>query len=168
MKKAFTLVELMIVVAILGILAAIVLPEFTTQTQLAKEAAAKDCLRILRNSIELYAVQHNNVPPGYLNGDTSANPSNIGFLRQLTWATNALGQHAEPGTAGYPLGPYLPKLPESPFNGIHTTRLVADLDVFPTEPVLPELYGWIFQPSTRTLKLNHPGTDSAGIDYFDY
>ncbi len=36
MKRAFTLVELMIVISILGILAAIVLPEFTTQTKQAK------------------------------------------------------------------------------------------------------------------------------------
>ncbi|RKY11715.1 MAG: hypothetical protein DRP65_03460, partial [Planctomycetota bacterium] len=50
MKKAFSLVELLIVVAILGILAAIVVPEFQTYTQQAKEAAAKDNLRILRNA----------------------------------------------------------------------------------------------------------------------
>ena len=168
MKRAFSLVELMIVISILGILAAIVLPEFTTQTQQTKEAAAKDCLRILRNTIELYAIQHNNVPPGYFNGDTTTDPTTIGFLRALTWATNVLGQHAQPGTAGYPLGPYLPKLPENPFNGIKSAHLVNDLAVFPAEPVSPELYGWIFQPSTRTTKLNWPGTDSNGVRYFDY
>ncbi|GAH74356.1 unnamed protein product, partial [marine sediment metagenome] len=65
MKKAFTLVEILIVVAILGILAAIVIPQFQAHSQEAKEAAAKDNLRILRNAIELYAVQHGGVPPGY-------------------------------------------------------------------------------------------------------
>ena len=64
-NDGFTLVELMIVVAILGVLAAIVLPEFAGHIQQAKESAAKDNLRILREAIERYAADHNGVPPGY-------------------------------------------------------------------------------------------------------
>lgn len=48
MNKGFSLVELLIVVAILGILAAIVMPEYQSHSQDAKEVAAKDNLRILR------------------------------------------------------------------------------------------------------------------------
>ena len=47
MKKAFTLVETLIVVAILGILTAIALPTFRGHIAEAKESAAKDILRIL-------------------------------------------------------------------------------------------------------------------------
>ena len=50
MRKGFSLVEIMIVVSILGILAAIVLPEFQNYQQQAKESAAKDNLRILREA----------------------------------------------------------------------------------------------------------------------
>ncbi|MCK5175799.1 MAG: type II secretion system protein [Planctomycetes bacterium] len=57
MKKAFTLVELLIVVAILGILAALVVPEFTTNSLQATEVVAKENLRIIRQQIELYMVQ---------------------------------------------------------------------------------------------------------------
>jgi len=71
MKKAFTLVEILIVTAILGIMAAIVMPIFGEQVQLAKEAAAKDNLRVLRNVIERYAAEHNDVPPGYSDNDPS-------------------------------------------------------------------------------------------------
>jgi general secretion pathway protein G len=69
MNKAFSLVELLIVVAILGILAAVVVPEYTNSSQRAKAAASRDNLRSLRNAIQLYAAQHNDVPPGYPNGD---------------------------------------------------------------------------------------------------
>ena len=79
MKKAFTLVEILIVVTILGILAAIALPTFQGHIIQAKEAAAKDNLRILRNAIELYAAQHNDMPPGYINGDLE-NPLNAWFV----------------------------------------------------------------------------------------
>ena len=63
MKRAFSIAELMIVLAVLGILAAIVVPHFRSYTTQAKEAVAKDHLRLLRSAIELYAVQHHGVPP---------------------------------------------------------------------------------------------------------
>lgn len=47
-QYGFTLVELMIIVAILGILAAIALPEFQGHTQKARESTAKENLRLLR------------------------------------------------------------------------------------------------------------------------
>ena len=62
MKKAFTLIEILIVVSILGILSAIVFPEFQAQAQQSRESAAKDNLRILRNAIEIYAAEHNDIP----------------------------------------------------------------------------------------------------------
>ena len=68
MKRAFSLVEILIVVAVLGILAAIALPTFQGYIVEAKEAAAKDNLCILRSAIELYAAQHDGVPPGIPGG----------------------------------------------------------------------------------------------------
>lgn len=146
----FTLVELMIVVSILGILAAIVLPEFQSHTQQAKEAAAKDSLRILRETIERYAAEHNDVPPGYPSNDPSNNPGTASFNTQLF------------------NGDYLSARPKNPFNNSGAFKLIGNLETFPTEPVLPEVNGWIFQPATKTLKLNWPGTDSEGKLYFDY
>lgn len=51
--QGFSLVELLIVVAIIGILAAIVIPEFQNHSQQAKEAAAKENLRIFREFLRL-------------------------------------------------------------------------------------------------------------------
>ena len=83
MRKAFSLVELLIVTAIIGILAAIVIPEFQTHSQQAKETAAKDNLRILRNTIELYAVQHNGIPPGYVDNEPLLTPLPGAFEFQM-------------------------------------------------------------------------------------
>jgi len=69
MKRAFSLVELMIVVAVLGIMAAIVVPQFQSYSTQAKEAVAKDSLRLLRGAIELYTGRHGGVPPGYKDDD---------------------------------------------------------------------------------------------------
>ena len=151
MKKAFSLVEVLIVVAILGILAAIVVPQFQSNTQQAREAAAKDNLRILRNQIELYAARHGGVPPGYPNNDPSMSPSNHAFATQMITDGN-----------------YLSKMPVNPFNGKTVIKMVSDGEDFPTEPLVTSLYGWIYQPATKTIKLNWPGTDSEGISYFSY
>ncbi|MBN2180906.1 MAG: prepilin-type N-terminal cleavage/methylation domain-containing protein, partial [Sedimentisphaerales bacterium] len=48
MKKGFSVAELIIVVAILGIMAAVVVPQFQSQSTRAKNAVAKDNLRLLR------------------------------------------------------------------------------------------------------------------------
>lgn len=52
-KRGFSLAELLINVAILGILAAVVVPQFQAHSAQAKVAVGKDSLRILRSAIEL-------------------------------------------------------------------------------------------------------------------
>ena len=58
-KRGFTLVEILIVVVILGILAAIVIPQFTQASTEAKTNSLCSDLQTLRSQIELYKVQHN-------------------------------------------------------------------------------------------------------------
>jgi prepilin-type N-terminal cleavage/methylation domain-containing protein len=147
MKKAFTLVEILIVVAILGILAAMTLPTLQGHITEAKEAAAKDTLRILRNAIGLYAAQHNGVPPGYPGNNTKIPPH--------------MGAYASA------LRPkYLKTLPGNPFNGKATPLMIADGVPFPSEPT--GQYGWVYQPQTKTIKLDWLGTDKDGVSYYDY
>jgi len=62
-RKAFTLVEILIVVVILGILAAIVVPQFTNATQDAQAGNLQAQLSSLNRQIELYRARNNgNVP----------------------------------------------------------------------------------------------------------
>ena len=65
-------------------------------------------------------------------------------------------------------GKYLSELPENPFNGISKVEVLQDDEDFPAAPVDTDVYGWIYKPATKTIKLNWPGTDSVGIAYFDY
>ena len=148
MKRAFTLVELLIIISILGILAAIVLPEFTTQTQQANEAAAKANLRIMREAIERYGVKNNDIPPGYPLGNMSAEPMQYAFRTQM------INEH------------YLRDMPENSFNSLDTIQMISNGESFPVEATGE--YGWIYKAQTKTIRLDWPGTDSKGILYFDY
>ncbi len=56
-RKAFTLIEILIVVVILGILAAIVIPQFTDASDQANVASMKSQLQTMRSQIELFRVQ---------------------------------------------------------------------------------------------------------------
>lgn len=56
-RRAFTLIEILIVVVILGILAAIVIPQFTDASDQANDASMKSQLQTMRSQIELFRVQ---------------------------------------------------------------------------------------------------------------
>src|SRR3954453_23679033 len=62
-SRGFTLVEILIVVIILGILAAIVIPQFTNASQDARESSLLSQLQTLRSQIELYKLQHKDKLP---------------------------------------------------------------------------------------------------------
>jgi general secretion pathway protein G len=104
-KSGFTLVEILIVVVILGILAAIVIPQFTDASEQAKESSLVSDLQTMRSQIELYKIQHNSALPG--EGGAS-------IEQAITGLTDVGGDvAAAPGTGVY--GPYLQKLPKNPF-----------------------------------------------------
>ncbi|MGI8908359.1 MAG: prepilin-type N-terminal cleavage/methylation domain-containing protein [Candidatus Sumerlaeaceae bacterium] len=63
---AFTLIELLIVVAIIAILAAIAVPNFLEAQTRAKVSRAKADLRTIATGLESYVVDHNHYPPNDL------------------------------------------------------------------------------------------------------
>ena len=61
-QGGFTLVEVLIVVVILGILAAVVIPQFSTASDDAHDAAVRRDLQIIRHQIGIYRVKNQTDP----------------------------------------------------------------------------------------------------------
>ncbi len=102
-NKAFTLVELLIVVIILGILAAVVIPQFSDASTDARVSSLVTNLQTIRGQLEFYRLQHND---NY--------PTLVAFTAQMTAGTDVTGG---PGTA---FGPYLQRIPNNPFSDTNT------------------------------------------------
>lgn len=62
-KKGFTLIELMLVVAIIGLLAAIAIPKFANLVVKAKEAAIKGQLGTIRSALSIYYSDNEGIHP---------------------------------------------------------------------------------------------------------
>src|SRR5437773_10849404 len=112
--SGFTLVEILIVVIILGILAAIVIPQFTSASQDARKNSVVSQLQTLRSQLELYKLQHLDQLPSTLIGGSPA-------WTQMTIKTDAAGATGV-GTA-FPFGPYLQADPANPLNSVNTTSV---------------------------------------------
>jgi general secretion pathway protein G len=61
-QSGFTLIEIMIVVVIVGIMAAMIVPNFIGRDDQARVAAAKNDLRAIANALEMYRMDNGHYP----------------------------------------------------------------------------------------------------------
>ncbi len=137
--RGFTLVEILIVVVILAILAAIVIPNFSSAGEETRENSTKMNLFRIRTQIEIFREHHNGNPPTL-----------AGFVDEMTLATNAERDTAAPGTDGYRFGPYLMSIPVNPH--------------FPGNDISDGAVGasaWYYNEVTGEFRANHDATARA-------
>ncbi len=139
-KSGFTLVEILIVVVILGILAAIVIPQFTNASTEAKTNSLMSNLQSIRSQIELYKVQHNDLLPA---------PEAAGTWTRMTSKTTIAGVVDAAGA----YGPYLQQIPKNPFNDLITVNSDGTLG--------DNGHGWEFNTTTGAFVADDTVAHSA-------
>jgi prepilin-type N-terminal cleavage/methylation domain-containing protein len=151
-ESAFTLVEIMIVVALLGLLSAIALPQFLSHKEEGKSAAMVSSLTILRTAIDSYWTQHDDFP-----GQKNATE----FADQLLKTTDKTGKVGTGNGFGY--GPYLRngKLPVNPLTNTNTIKVVSSM---PNKPSGTE--AWIYAQDTGEIRCNATGSTIDGVAFF--
>lgn len=156
-EGGFTLVELLIVVIILGILAAVAIPQFGTSTDDAKLSTLESNLAKLRNSVELYYHQHNISYPGAMSEADGSAIASIGacataFEDQMIVYSEVSGVTSNSRTAAAKYGPYIKnaKLPKNPFNDLDTVVCdITETDI--TVAASGGTAGWKFYSLTGRL-----------------
>jgi general secretion pathway protein G len=144
-RRGFTLVEILIVVVILGILAAIVIPQFTEASTEAKLSSLCSDLQTVRSQVELYKVQHNDAMPGTATG--------VNFISALTKKSNLDGSLSTTGS----YGPYLQAMPKNPFTDSNDVKPGTAL----TDVAGTGTQAWFFNPLNGDFRAN----DSAHKTY---
>ena len=106
-EKGFTLIELMVVIVIIAILAAVALPNFMGATEKARESAVRSAMKTIQTALEMYATDHSGTYPDdteatftgilqYLPGNTF--PKSPATNAPYTDSNLLLGETAAPET----------------------------------------------------------------------
>ena len=152
-RRGFSLLELVIVVVILGIIAAIAIPRMSRGSQGASETALKHNLTIIRDALERYRAEH-----------TGQIPAANRIATALVFYSDEAGTvySATQTTEAY-LGPYIRMPPpELPVGRRKGNKGIAETDVLGV--------AWIYDATTGEVRANcdNDEVDSAGTPYNQY
>ncbi len=138
-RAAFTLIEVLIVVVIMAIMAAIVLPKFGSTTDDAKESVLVSTTHTVRTQIEIYKTHHGAYPSLTDNG-----------LPQMLKKTDVTGAEDPNG----PFGPYFDG--SIPPNPVDLDSMVYPAASDPPVAPTPEAKGWQYDEATGGIWPNNP------------
>ena len=147
----FSLLELVLVIVIIGTIAAIAIPRLSRGAAGASDAALHGSLAVLRKAIDLYATEH---------GGTL--PTEAGVEDQLLKYSDLLGNTQATRDATFMYGPYIANLPALPVGERKGNTHIADKN--------GDGVGWIYEDSGGTIHANTKGgeKDDANVKYKDY
>jgi general secretion pathway protein G len=144
-QRGFTLIEILIVVIILGILAAIVIPQFGNATTSSKTSGVETTAQTLRGAVQLYYYQHSDTLP------TVAN-----FWTLMMTQTDSTGAPYVAATSpNGPFGPYLQSIPQ---NLLNSSTTVIDANIAPGSQ-LATTCGWEYDYNSGAGTGTIHGTD---------
>jgi type II secretory pathway pseudopilin PulG len=138
-----------IVVVIVGLLAAIAIPRFSSAGDSATDAALSADLESLRKAIEVYQAEH-----------MGKYPDAVRIADQLTQYTDVHGNPSAAKTAAHNYGPYLrtiPGLKVGPNRGRTKVAAVSGNDV-----------GWVYDQTNGQITAAAGVNDRRGKPYGEY
>lgn len=137
-RPAFSLVELIIVVTIIGLIASIAVPRLSSAASSSRAHALEATLTNVRKAIDAYYAEHSRYP-GY--DPATGTPSHARFVDQLLLYTDERGNTNATLTPPYFFGPYLrAPFPRNPHNKLATVHVKAT----PTDAnPAPGSVGWV-------------------------
>ncbi|CAB3790058.1 type II secretion system major pseudopilin GspG [Paraburkholderia fynbosensis] len=115
-QRGFTLIEIMVVIAILGILAALIVPKIMSRPDEARRVAAKQDIGTMMQALKLYRL------------DNGRYPTQEQGLRALIEKPSA-----DPVPSNWKDGGYLERLPNDPWGNAYqylNPGVHAEIDVF--------------------------------------
>jgi len=115
-QRGFTLIEIMVVVVIMGILAALVVPKLMGRTDDARITAAKQDISTLMQALKLYKLDNQRYPT-----------TEQGLQALIAKPTSG------PAANGWKAGGYIDKLPKDPWGGQYqylSPGVKGEVDVF--------------------------------------
>ncbi len=154
--SGFSLIELVIVVVIIGIIGAIAVPRMSRGAKGAADSALSADLRVLRDALDLFAVEHGGLYP-----------EGADFEEALTGYSGVrVDELSATRTATAIYGPYLRAIPKLP---VGTNKGQAGITgTAPGATVTGG--GWYYNPTTGEVRANckDSETDDAGVAYNTY
>lgn len=182
-RRAVSAIELVLVVIILGLLAALAIPRFSHAGEASVEAELRGRLTVLRTAIALYYRDHQAYPcaSAPVDGEGADIDENSRFAHadsgdrlfadQLTKFTAKDGTVSETRTGPFALGPYLKKgVPNSPLTAPPENGrvLVVRGAAPPTFQPGFRQFAWVYNCDTGYIVANSDGKDASGKRFDQY
>ena len=152
-RQGFTIIELMIVVAMIAVLAMIVLPNFSVASDEARESALAADLQAVTRQIELYRIEHGGHYP-HIDENGNPDPDTDALVARLTSKTDETGALKDDGDCG----PYLLEWPSNPFCPEDIAKdIMIDGDA---DSPRDDTTGWYYSTTTGQVS---PNSSAGGL-----